>query len=842
MTINENLIKKLPARKIADEVNLRLQHHTRLVVTAPPGAGKSTLLPLTILERMEGKVLMLEPRRLAAKQIAERMAELIGEKVGKTVGYRVRFESQVSDKTRIEVLTEGILTRMLVNDPTLEGVSAVIFDEFHERSLVSDLALALTREAQEVVRPDLRIILMSATIDTQQLCQSLDSPLVESEGKMFDVKVVHLPREDESKTTDAVAHDVARAVMKAHREEQGDILAFLPGQAEILRCKELLGGSLGETQVMPLYGLLSSEDQRRAIQPSTVGLRKVVLATNIAETSLTIEGVRIVIDCGLQRKLVFEPRTEMSHLRTVPISMDMARQRSGRAGRLTEGICYRLWSKAQEHRMAECRQPELLEADLSSLVLDIAAWGEPNPMRLPWLTTPPQRSIHQATKLLQLLGAIDEKGKITPFGGRMADMACHPRIARMLLTAKTPEEKALAADIAALMEERDPMSTKGVNDHNMGTWGNQPSADINLRLILMREQRRKRLKGGMERLLRVSEEYRRTVRVQENNNDLAPIDTGRLLALAYPERIAMAIDKLGNFRMANGMNVKVEGNDELSAYSWLSIAQLNAESGRIFLASTVKEADLKNLSQTIERLSWDCKKGCLLCQQEQRIGVLILDSKPLQTTRDKLVDALCMAAKDYGESMLDFNPQVQQLQNRIAQVAQWHPELNLPDLATQAVLQQSEKWLPFYLENNGHLANTIADLKRINLCEGLWSLLTYEQQLEVERLAPSHITVPTGSRIRLDYRQGAEAPVLSVRLQECFGLTDTPCVNDGKLPVLMELLSPGFKPVQLTRDLKNFWADTYFEVRKELRRRYPKHFWPDNPLDADPTRGIKKKG
>ena len=842
MKLSVNL-EHLPAYGIAEEVNQRVRSSKRLVITAPPGAGKSTLLPITLLEAVEGKVLMLEPRRLAARTVAERMAHVLGERVGETVGYRIRFENRVSERTRIEVLTEGILTRMLIADPFLEGVGAVIFDEFHERSLAADLALALTREVQETVRDDLRLIIMSATIETKELCQQLGATVIDCPGRMFPVRIEYLPREEESLHPDNVARDVARVILKAHREEEGDLLAFLPGQAEIQRCQQLLEGGLGATHILPLYAMLTPEEQDRAIRPSPPGQRKVVLATNIAETSLTIEGVRLVVDSGLQRKLVFDPRTELSQLQTVPISLDMATQRTGRAGRLTDGVCYRLWSQPSEHRMEAYRKPEVLEADLAHLVLDVAAFDIDHPHHLPWITMPAS-NLRQAMRLLQDLQATDANGRITPLGRQMARLACHPRMARMLLTARTPEQKALVADIAALLEERDPLKM-GANRDTMAT-----SADLNLRLDLLRQHRRKNRNGQLSRLLRISEEYYKMSyqgeRMQPyeaaSTAHFAPEETGRYVALAFPERIACQQDGIGNYRLANGANVRLEANDELTGSKWLAVAQLNAATGRVFLASPVGEDDLRQMAQPVDRLAWNNKSGQLVCQQEWRLGNLVVDVRPLQASREQLVEALCQAAQTSGESMFDMaSKDVQQLQIRVAHVAGWHPELELPQLDTVSVLQRSQDWLPFYLDNNGHLRSDASELRRIDMAEVLWSQLSYEQQQAVERLAPSHVVVPTGSRIRLDYRPGAEAPVLSVRLQECFGLTDTPCVNEGRQPVLMELLSPGFKPVQLTQDLRSFWQDTYFEVRKELRRRYPKHAWPDNPLEADPTRGVKRR-
>lgn len=812
-------LQELPAGAIADTVNRRLETHSRLVVTAPPGAGKSTLLPLTLLQGADsGKVVVLEPRRLAARQIAERMAAMLGEPVGKTVGYRVRFESKVSKDTRIEVLTEGILTRLLVDDATLDGVSVVVFDEFHERSLTSDVALALTREAQDLLRPDLRIVVMSATIDATVLCRALDAPLVESEGRMFPVDIRYCEEAD----VQHCAEQVARAVSRAHREHEGDILAFLPGQADILKCKDLLGDALGATHICPLYGLLPPQEQRKAIAPSAPGCRKVVLATPVAETSLTIEGVRVVIDAGFCRTMVFDARTGLSRMETVRISMDMARQRSGRAGRVAAGICYRLWSKATEQRMADCRQPEILEADLAPTLLDIAAWGGGEVEDLPWLTSPSKVQVSQARRLLGWLGALDEAGRITPHGRQLAALPCHPRMAQMMLKAETPARKALAADIAALLEEKDPLSADS-------------DADIRSRLIGLQKARRKGATGRWSRIAVIAAQYRRMMKVGEGTDWDDVHAAGALMAAAYPERVAQRAGHNCYKLAGGGATVRLEEADALSAYDLLAVASLGI---RIFLAAPLEETEVTELVTEKNALFWDSKEGRLVARSERRIGALLLGSRPLsQVDPEKRVQVICDAVRKEGLSLLDINEEVQRLQRRIAVVAAWHPELELPDLSTEAVLSRAEEWLPFYLGK----ASTAAELKKINLCEAVWNLLAYEQQVEIDRLAPSHLQVPTGSRIRVDYRQGAEAPVVCVRLQECFGLTDTPRVDDGRRPVLMELLSPGFKPVQLTQDLRSFWSTTYFEVRKELRRRYPKHYWPDNPLEAEAVRGVKRK-
>ena len=888
----------LPASQIAVGVNEALHTNSSLVVTAPPGAGKSTLLPLTILSSLgEGeKILMLEPRRLAARQIAERMAQMLGEQVGETIGYRVRFESRVSKRTRIEVLTEGILTRMIVDDATLDGVSVVIFDEFHERSINSDLALALTRQAQQIIRPDLKVVIMSATIDTSNICAALQAPLIESEGRMFPVELHYA---DEDTDPRDIAAAAASTTIEAYKKYEGDILVFLPGQAEIEHCYELLSKSQHFTaspsqpintsthqhlttstslptttsphhlSIHPLYGNLSPEDQRRAIAPSAPGERKIVIATPIAETSITIEGVRVVIDAGLCRQVVFDARTGLSHLETVRISMDMATQRMGRAGRVAEGVCYRLWTKASEHLMAEQRKPEIEEADLAPMLLDTAAFGESDAEALPWLTMPPRAGVFKAKELLTALGAIDENGNITSIGKRMATLPCHPRIARMILattnlTTSTPQgmhlsplgfcrlpeqevhqqhlttstshhnNTSLACDIAALLEEKDPLSETG------GT-------DLTLRLSALRAARRKKQLGKWQRIAKIAAEYRRMAHTDEDNRDPAPTEVGLLVAYAYPERIAHSTNSIGGYRLASGANVQLDAADQQSAHSWLAVASLYSApgtTGRVFLAAPIAPDDLeKEFVKEVDNIAWDTKQGCVVMQREQRIGKLILSQKPIHyADKEHLKGIVCEAMKKDGLTMMAWSEKaVEQVQRRVAQVAAWHPEMALPDVSTEHLLSTAADWLPFYLEEGGRVKTSVQELRKLNLAEIIWNILPYEAQLEVDRLAPTHIEVPTGSHIRIDYRSGAEAPVLSVRLQECFGMERTPCVDDGRQPLLMELLSPGFKPVQLTQDLASFWQGTYFEVRKELRRRYPKHYWPENPLEAEAVRGVKRK-
>lgn len=806
----------LPVGEIADAVNESLKRLPRLVVTAPPGAGKSTLLPLTLLESLpEGKILMLEPRRLAARQIAARMAAMIGEKPGQTVGYRVRFESKVSAATRIEVLTEGILGRMLVDDPTLDGVAAVIFDEFHERSLASDMAFALTREAQNVVRPDLKMLVMSATIDTDELCRSFDAPLIESRGRMHPVEIVN---SDDIDPRDC-AEEVTRTVKRVLRQRSGDILAFLPGQREIERCAEMLQGLGSDIMVCPLYGLLPPDEQRRTLMPAPTGMRKIVLATSIAETSLTIEGVTTVIDSGLCRTQIFDPATGLSRLATVRVSLDMARQRSGRAGRLGPGTAYRLWSKATELRMAECRTPEIADADLAPLVRDIAAWGESDPSRLPWITPPHTGRIAQARRLLTMLGALDTRGAITPHGRRLASLPCHPRIAQMLVCAATPQLKALAADIAALIEEKDPLGDSN-ND-----------ADINTRIALLRQQRSRRQTGRYARIISIAAQYRRLVDAPDDNSPVEPTDTGMLIASAYPERIAMIADENGTtvrYRLASGDFTTLDSSDDLSKHRLLAVASLG---NRVFLAAPVEEENIATQGRWVDNVSWDTRAGRAVARRELHIGALTIATRPIDISadiREAIITAICQAAPKEGLTMFDFSAEAtRRMQMRIAAVAEWHPELGLPDVSADALLTSAADWLTMYIGR----ATTVAELRKIDIAAVMWGLLTYEQQTAVDSAAPTHLKLPCGRTVRIDYRSGSEAPVVSARLQDCFGLTATPRVDSGRRPVLMELLSPGFKPVQITQDIEGFWRNTYFEVRKELRRRYPKHRWPDNPLD-----------
>lgn len=827
LSIDDQVATSLPAYGIAQDLNYALSRSSAVIVTAPPGTGKSTLLPLTLLQGLQssgGRILMLEPRRLAARQIAERMASLIGERPGQTVGYRVRFETCISKQTRIEVLTEGILTRMLISDPTLEGVDVVIFDEFHERSINADEALALARDCQRLVRPDLKLVIMSATIDTTTICKAMGgAPLISCEGSMYPVEIIHTDREA---TPDNVSELVAHYIRLAHKEYQGDILAFLPGEGEIRKTVELLGSVLGQTRILPLYGMLSSAEQREAIAPSPELSRKVVLSTPIAETSITIEGVRIVVDGGLYKHMEYQPQTALSALVTSRISIDMADQRAGRAGRVAPGVCYRLWSLATESRMAPTRTPEIDSADLSPMVLDVALWDGSPLEQLPWLSAPPGSHVSKARGLLQLLGALDEEGHATGHGRDLATLPCHPRIAQMLLQSHS---RSLAADIAAVLEERDPMPGE--------------DSDLTLRISTLRSMRSTgSIKRGWGHIKAIADQYLSIARAREDNSVADGYEIGRIVALAYPERVAHAVkDGVSRYQLASGEMACVDASDTMSSYEWLAVASVSSRPGgvgRIFLAAPVDPDSLTEIIRERDLVVWSSREGGVVSRHERRIGALLLDSKPLHSVqREEIFRVIAEAASKQYASMFDWSDEeVQGLQRRVQIVASWHPELDLPDVSTQAIALRAGQWLPVF----GPQESTISELKKIDMKAVLWSMLSYEQQQSVERLAPSHITVPSGSSIRLQYRQGSDLPVLRVRLQECFGMRSTPRVDGGRRTVLMELLSPGYKPVQITTDLESFWRSTYYEVRSELARRYPKHAWPDDPLGATAVRGVKR--
>ena len=819
----------LPVVEIIPALQSHLSGNNTVVISAPPGAGKSTILPLALLEEpwmQSKKMIVLEPRRLAASSIAHRMADLLGEPVGRTVGYRIRFENKVSAYTRIEVVTEGILTRMLQSDNALEDVGLVFFDEFHERSIHADIALAFCRQTQEILRPDLRLVVMSATLDVDLLSGMLGAQVIRSEGRTFPVKTVYAGELDNM----ALPESCSRIIVKALQENEGDLLAFLPGQAEIRKCEEILKRYLRDVAIHPLYGQLSHREQQEAILPNPKGRRKVVLATSIAETSLTIEGIKIVVDTGFSRRSTFDPKTGLSGLKTTRISLDAADQRAGRAGRLSEGICYRMWSAATHQRLAAYRNPEILEADLSPLLLDMLQWGVSDIDSLFWLNRPPEGTLASARTLLSDLNAVDTTtGRISEHGKEIHRFPCHPRLANMLILARDRGLLPLATDIAALLEERDPL------DRMAGV-------DINLRIEALRRYRREgKSDRKWEKIAKTATAYRKLLDSPADNSVPDSHAAGLLLAFAYPERIASARpEREGEFQLANGQLALVSPGDALAHEPWLSIAHLDAQKGqgRVFIAAALDPGDVRHLARETENIRWDSRKLLLNATLDLRLGSLVLQSKPVASPApEKVKEVLSAAIGSAGEQLLDFNEAVQEWQNRVLSLKRWNPEQQWPDVSTAVLLNTNAEWLSEYL---GAVRNG-ADLQRINLLRVLQYSLTFEQQMLLDRLAPASILVPSGSNIKIRYSEHGEDPVLAVRLQELFGMTETPKINEGKKNVVIHLLSPGYKPVQVTADLRSFWTHAYFEVRNELKRRYPKHSWPENPLEAEAVRGVKRR-
>ncbi|MFT3739261.1 MAG: ATP-dependent helicase HrpB [Breznakibacter sp.] len=817
----------LPICNIVPDIRQKLALDNTLIINAPPGAGKSTLLPLALMDEpwVDGKkILMLEPRRLAARTIATRMAGLLAQEAGQTVGYRIRFDSCAGPGTRIEVVTKGILTRMLQNDNALENVAMVMFDEFHERSIYADVALALCRDAQQVLRPDLRIVVMSATLDMPQLSKLLNAPVAVSEGRLYPVDIVYTGMRDSMMLPELTA----RAAAKAVADDEGDILVFLPGEGEIRQTETLLAKNFPQLSIHPLYGQLPPSRQFAAIMPDHHGRRKIVLATSIAETSLTIEGIKVVIDTGYGRTLRFDPGTGLSRLATTDISKDAADQRAGRAGRLSAGKCYRMWDMVHQHRMADHRVPEIEESDLASLVLDMAQWGVADIQKLTWLTPPPKGHLAQATETLHDLDALKD-GKITLHGRKMASLPCHPRLAHMLIMAQGSGQLQLGTDIAAVLEERDPLPR-------------ETGIDINLRIEALRRHRvENRDNKALNRIEKVAASYRKLFGIHADNRPFDPYDTGVLLVHAYPERIACA--RPGNnarFQLSNGSYAMALHSDGLAHEPWLAVAHLDARDGlgKIFLASPLNPKDLAPLVKQQQTVAWDIRKGGLAATNDLRIGSIVLQSKPIaKPDAQQVANAICDIVMKDGERLLDFNEEVEQWQNRVLSLRTWSPDDGWPDVSTPALLQTAHQWLAPYAGQ----AKKNEDLKKLNLLDIFHHQLDWEKQSRLDQLAPGRIEVPSGSKIKLQYQANGASPVLAVRLQEMFGLAETPCVNKGKIPVLLHLLSPGYKPVQVTSDLRSFWNHTYFEVKKELRTRYPKHVWPDDPWKEQAVKGVRRK-
>lgn len=827
----------LPVREALPSLRDALRSNRVVILQAPPGAGKSTLVPLELLDEpwlAARRVVMLEPRRLAAKSVAQRMAQLSNEKVGQTIGYRVRFESSVSAETRIEVVTEGILTRRIQTDSSLQDAGLIIFDEYHERSLQADLALALTLQIQQVLRADLRILIMSATLDLGGLTAALGNPpTVVSQGKQYPVELRYQSQENDK----YVAMRTAQMIRKALSEESGDVLVFLPGAGEIHQTLTELDKTPVAAHVVPLFGDLPFKQQQEAIMPRSDGGRKVVLATSIAETSLTIEGIRVVVDAGLSRVPRFDPRSGLTRLDTIRVTRDSADQRAGRAGRLGPGVCYRLWTEAVNRSLVSHRKPEILEADLAPLVLELYQWGTTDPTELTWVSPPPAGAVSQAKQLLLQLEAIDDKG-ITDKGRQMVRFPTHPRIAHMLsLESHSPAEVSLACDIAALLEEKDPL-------------GKEAGADLTLRVEALRRWRAgdpdsyrdvNADRQVLERIERLSLQWRKFLYVEIDNRMPSDHEAGRLLAAAYPERIARQNNKgTEYYTLTNGRVAKLPSHDPLMHQPWICAAVLDSGKGegKIFIAAPLDVSDLEELARPQISVRWDSIGGRLVGAQERRIGSLLLGSSPIHSlTDDQAIPILCDQIRERGLALLGWGEAEIEIQQRIMSLHAWRKEEAWPDVRTESLVAHPEEWLAPFL--TGIRKET--ELKKLDKALVLKALIPYNLQPKLDVLAPARMEVPTGSQIKLRYFDDGSTPILEVRLQEMFGLLDTPAVNDGRTKVVLHLLSPGYKPVQVTQDLRSFWQNTYHEVRHELRRRYPRHSWPEDPWTAQPVRGAKRK-
>ncbi len=834
-------ITSLPIHDVLPALCEALASSQTAVLSAPPGSGKTTVAPLILLQQpwLQGQtIFMLEPRRLAVRASAARMAELLGEEVGQRVGYRVRFDSQISKQTRIEVVTEGILTRRLQQDPELEGVGLVIFDEFHERNLHADLGLALCLDIIQGLRDDLRLLVMSATLDTAALSALLgDAPVLLGDGRSFPIEIQYLDEAPKKRMVEATA----KAVRHAASEQQGDILVFLPGVGEIRRVNDLLCNSMPGVEICPLYGDLPQTAQNRAIHPHPQRYRRVVLATAIAETSLTIEGITTVVDAGWSRRPKFDPNTGLTRLETIRVSRAAADQRAGRAGRLAPGVCYRLWSSTavlQAHT-----SPEIMDADMASLALELAQWGVTDPTQLNWLDSPPAGAYAQAQDLLKRLAALDERGRITATGRRMTAIAAHPRLAHMLLQADAVGQGALASDLAALLSERDLIPR---------TMGQIQPVDIEQRLQLLHCWRKQGAKAVMraggdanacKRVEQVSRHHRQSLNTKERST-LDGLSIGALLVNAYPDRIAqLRPASSGSYLLSSGRGAALPEGDILSGCEYLVAAQLDAGSseGRIFLAVPVALSDVKaeqkSQIKTAATVRWSSREKAVTCRTEEQLGALTLARRPIKSADpDRVCSAMLDGIKQMGIGVLPWSDALRSWQLRLLSLRCWQPEKGWPDVSDQALTETMEEWLSPWLASISRKSH----LQRLDLQAILSSTLEWERQQALKQGAPISIQVPSGSQKRLIY-QPCGSPILAVRLQEMFGLADTPRVCWGEVPVVLHLLSPAQRPIQVTQDLRGFWERTYTEVKKELKGRYPKHHWPDDPWHAKPTARAKPR-
>ena len=823
-------LPRLPIDDVLPALRTALTHASSAVLQAPPGAGKTTRVPLALLGESwltPQRIIMLEPRRLAARASARRMADSLGESVGATVGFRVRGETRIGARTRVEVVTEGVLTRMLHEDAALEGVGLVIFDEFHERSLNADLGLALSLETQAVLRPELRLLVMSATLDGVAVASLLgDAPVIASEGRTFPIEIRYVPRRSEQSTDAAVTGAIRRAL----GEDDGSVLAFLPGAGEIRRTHAMLtsGALPPDVRVLPLFGAMPAAAQDEAILPAPAGARKVVLATSIAETSLTIEGVHVVVDSGLARVPAFSPRTGMSRLETVRVSRASAEQRCGRAGRTAPGVCYRLWASEEHAGLLERDRPEILQADLAPLALDLAVAGVVDASSLRWLDRPPAPALAQARELLRQLGALDVDDRITPHGHAIASFGVHPRLAHMMLRGHELGFGATACLIAALLDERDPMRHGAT----------APDADIQHRVAIV-EGRERSSNVDRETVRRVREQVR-TWRAMLGIAHRATADEsgcGRALALAFPDRVAQRRSGAEErYVLRNGLGALLPEGSSLTGAAYLAVAELGGQrpDARILLAASLERAELDELlGGDVRRedvVEWRSADRAIVAVRRERLGAIVLRETTLRDAEPEAVaEALLSALTTEQGLSLTWNESASRLRARLAflhrHVAGW------PDVGDDTLRATARDWLLPHLVG----LRRREQVEALDLGALLLSRLSWRQRAELDELAPTHFEVPSGSNVRIDYFD-PDAPVLAVRLQELFGLDSTPSVAGHAVPLTLHLLSPAHRPVQVTRDLAGFWRNSYFEVRKELRGRYPKHAWPDDPMRAEPTR------
>lgn len=834
----------LPITGVISDLKKTLATGRNAVLCAPPGAGKTTGVPPALLDSAwlgNQKIIMLEPRRLATRAAAHRMSDMMGEAVGQTVGYRMRQEKQVSRRTRIEVVTEGVLTRQIQHDPGLTDIGIVIFDEFHERSLHADTGLALCLDVQTGLRENLRLLVMSATLDTGAISRLLHpAPIIQSTGRQFPVTTRYWPGSSAANRTTAVSG----AILKALSEERGSILVFLPGAREIRQVANRLSTVKLDPsiQVAPLYGGLPRPAQDLAIQPAPPGHRKIVLATAIAETSLTIEGIRVVIDSGEMRVPRFDVRSAMTRLATIPVTRDTAHQRRGRAGRLEPGICYRLWSEETNRVLTAHSPPEIHNADLASLALELAVWGVTDPADLAWIDPPPTAAFAQARGLLSDLGALDTHGRITAAGKHMATLGLHPRLAHMIHQGIRVGLGALACELAALLSERDVLRLPR----------DQQDADISRRVAVLRSTAGNGHRGTQDPYASVSAcrrvwktAQRLKSRLNCHDRDRKRDECGLLLAFAYPDRVASRRPgDAPRYHLSNGRGAYFSGAEPLSAENYLVAASLDGvgQEARIFLAAAVSYETLTDhFSRQITecaRVDWDRPRQAVRFRRQVLFGKAVLKDFPLANPDpDQVTEAMCVGIRRMGLSVLPWTKRLRTWQARVMQLRQLDEcGDDWPDVSDGHLADTLDDWLRPYL--NGITQRE--HLRKLDLSSALNAMLSWKQQLALDQLAPTHFTVPSGSKIPIDYTT-AEHPLLAVRLQEMFGATRTPRIAGGKLPLLIHLLSPAGRPVQVTRDLKSFWNNAYYEVKKDLKGRYPKHYWPDNPLRAQATNRAKKR-